>query len=91
MLSAALLNVYQDYTAYNVVPLRVSINSCIPKNLKQSLNYLYCEIYHIYYLLNKLIFSLKNDENFYSQLVTIINNIKYQLALIFTLYQNTNN
>lgn len=91
VISAAALNVYQDYTAYNVVPLRVSINSCIPKNFKDALNYLYCEIYYIFYLLNKLIFTLKTDTNFYPQLITILNNIKYQLSVTLNLYQNSNN
>ena len=89
VLSSAMLNVYQDYTVSNVVPLRNSINSCLPNNLKNAYCYLYDEIFYIYNLLSKLIFSLKTDTNFYSQLVTIINNLKYQLSIIFTLYTNT--
>lgn len=89
VLSSAVLNVYQDYTAFNVVPLRVDINSFIPKNLKQAYLYLYNEIYCIYYLLTKLIFSLTNT-NFNGQLVTILSNIKYQLNIIFTLYNSIN-
>lgn len=88
VLSSAMLNVYQDYTATNVVPLRNSINSNIPKNLKDAYCYLHDQIFYIYFLLSKLIFNLKNDSNFYGQLVTILNNIKYQLYVLSTFYNN---
>ncbi len=89
VLSGAILNVYQDYTATNVVPLRVSINSYVPKNLPDSICYLHDEIYHIYYLLSKLIFTLQNDTNFFGQLEIILNNLKYQLSILNTIYLST--
>lgn len=90
VLSSAMLNVYQDYTATNVTPLRNTINSCLPKKLKDAYCYLHDEIFYVYYLLNMLIFNLKNDTNFYSQLVIILNNLKYQLSILNTLYLNFN-
>ena len=85
VLSAVVLNIYGDYTRGNFVPLRVDINSTLPRDTARAFLYLYNEIYCIYYLSEKLLFNFDATSPFYNQILAFINNIKYQLNVIYTL------